>query len=348
MIVLSLNPKVFEYPFNTLDKIITPNEQFYVRSHFPDPEIDIHSWRLSVEGCVSSPLQLSYDELLQMPARTVVSTLECAGNNRLFLIPPVEGVQWGLGGASTAEWTGVPLVAVLERAGIQPNAVDIILEGADSGEVELEPKPVGPIQYARSLPRAKALDPDVLLCYRMNGEELSVPHGYPLRAIVPGWYAMASVKWLKRITVSERRFGGYFQTTDYAFWQSHNALPTRVPISKMLVKAEISRPQLHETVPTNTEYHISGAAWVGESTIAKVEISTDNGETWAEAQLTGTPVRNAWQFFECLWRTPASPGVHTLLARATDENGNSQPMQHDPDHGPYMINHCLPITVEVV
>jgi DMSO/TMAO reductase YedYZ molybdopterin-dependent catalytic subunit len=345
-IVRSLNPKVFEYDF-ALKSYITPAEEFYVRNHFPQPQIDRDAWRLSLDGCVNRRLELTYKDLLQMPARTVVATLECAGNNRLFLVPPGKGVQWGLGGISNGEWTGVPLPEVLEQAGLQPQAVDVIFEGADSGEVELAPRPAAAVQYSRSLPIRKALDPDVLLCYRLNGKELSNEHGYPLRLIVPGWYAMASVKWLTRITLDDRPYGGYFQTTDYAFWDSRHGRPVRVPISQMLVKAEIARPRMHETIPLDSDYQISGAAWAGDSNVAKVEISTDSGSTWAEAQLVGTPVRNSWRFFQYSWHTASKPGVYTILARATDESGKTQPVQHNPDHGSYMINHCLPIPVKL-
>ena len=346
MIIRSKEPKVLEYPFESLDSEITPNDKFYVRSHFPEPVIDRASWVLAVEGEVATPLRLSYEQLLEMPSRRVVSTLECAGNNRLFLRPPAKGVQWELGGTSTAEWTGVSLAHVLERAGVRATAVDVVFEGADIGTVEEEPKPDGPISFARSLPMAKAIDPDVLLCYQMNGETLSMDHGYPLRAIVPGWYAMASVKWLTRINVIDRKFDGYFQTTDYAYWTEENGNRERVPISQMLVKAEISHPQPQEVVPANSEYVITGAAWSGEGTVTTVEISVDNGKNWSSAQLTGAPVKNAWRFFEYCWQKP-QPGQHVLIARATDSNGNTQPLKHDPDRGAYMINFLLPIPVEV-
>lgn len=348
MIIRSRNPKVLEYSFAELDTYVTSPDQFYVRNHFPEPAIDIKSWRLKVDGCVMHPLELAYNQLLEMPGRTLIATLECAGNNRVFLDPPVDGVQWGLGGISNAEWTGVPLATVLKRAGIKPEAVDVIIEGADSGEVPKEPKPVGAIHFARSLPVDKAMDDDVLLCYRMNGSELPQAHGYPLRAIVPGWYAMASVKWVKRISVTERPFKGYFQTTDYAYWEMRDEQAVRTPISRMLVKAEIARPSPHEIIPQCTDYRVAGAAWAGESNIAAVDVSTDGGRTWTKAKLLGEPVVNAWRFFEYLWNTPSSPGSYSLVARATDEQGNTQPMAHDLNRGGYMINCCMPVAVEVV
>ncbi len=347
MIIRSKDPQVEEFEFEGLDSVITANDKFYIRSHFPDPIISSDSWVLHVDGAVSTPLELSYESLLKMPATTVTATLECAGNNRIFLNPPARGVQWALGGASTANWTGVRLADVLKQAGLQPEAVDVIFEGADSGPVELEPKPMGHINYARSLPLAKALDPDVLLVYRMNGEELSVAHGFPLRVIVPGWYAMASVKWLNRITVSDRPFNGYFQTTDYAYWEQRNGQPVRVPISHALVKAEIARPKMREVIESNISYRIFGAGWVGEATLAKVEVSTDDGHSWSEAKLLGEATRNAWRLWEFHWQTPSSPQTCTILARAIDDNGNTQATNHDPDRGDYMINQLVPIVVRV-
>src|SRR5436190_7633678 len=182
-------------PFADLNSFQTPNELFYVRCHFPIPEIAAADWRLKIEGEVEEPFELDYAALRAMESRTVAATLECAGNNRIFLEPKVKGVQWGLGAVGNASWTGVPLSAVLEHAKLKADVVEVILEGADEGEVDKSPKPAGKISFCRSLPASKALA-DVLLAYEMNGEKLSPTHGFPLRAIVPGWYAMASVKWL--------------------------------------------------------------------------------------------------------------------------------------------------------
>src|SRR5262249_10503601 len=149
----------------------------------------------------------------KLPATTTPLTLECAGNGRAFLEPKAKGVPWQLGAISTAEWTGVPLATILERAGVRPDAVDVVLEGADGGLVANDPKPTGPIRFARGLSLAKALKPEVILAHQMNGEALPDAHGYPLRAVIGGWYGMASIKWLSRIVVTTRPFHGYEQTT---------------------------------------------------------------------------------------------------------------------------------------
>jgi DMSO/TMAO reductase YedYZ molybdopterin-dependent catalytic subunit len=209
------------------------------------------------------------------------------------------------------------------------------------------PKPGGPISYARSLPRAKALQPEVLLAYGMNGEDLPFSHGFPLRAIVPGWYGMASVKWLTRIVVLDVPFQGYWQTVDYAYWERRNGLPVRTPLGEMQVKSEIARPARYEVVPAGTSYRVHGAAWTSAAEIIRVEVSTDAGATWSDARLFGPSAAYTWRFWEYCWHTPKQAGHHTLLSRATDSHGRSQPVSHDPDRANYMITHTLPVEVEV-
>ena len=239
-------PENLEFPFSSLNTYLTPADRFYIRSHFAVPTLDAGAWRLKVEGAVRDPLELSYEDLRKMPTRTVTATLECAGNGRVFLSPAVKGAQWALGGVSNAEWIGVPLSAILKRAGLNSGAVEVVLEGADSGEIKDPPKPSGPIHFARSIPLSRASLPEVLLAYKMNGEDLSPSHGFPLRAVVPGWYGVASVKWLTRLIVTQTPFNGYFQSVDYADWIRLNGIPTRVPLTEMQIKSQIARPDIHE------------------------------------------------------------------------------------------------------
>src|SRR5947207_7686590 len=217
-IVRAEEPLNLEMPFENLDGFITPTRSFYVRTHFPIPNIDKNNWRLQVEGEVEKPFEIDYDQLLKLESRTLPVTLECAGNNRNFLEPKVKGVQWGLGAVGTAQWTGVPLSLLLDRAGVNANACEVILEGTDGGMLEDPKSPPGKLHFARSIPLQKARA-DVLLAYKMNGSDLPPEHGFPVRAIVPGWYAMASIKWLQRIIVTDERFTGYYQTIDYAYWK---------------------------------------------------------------------------------------------------------------------------------
>jgi len=346
LIIRQKEPENFEMAFPTLADFITPVERFYVRNHFPVPKLDLKTWKLRVEGAVEKPVELTLEELKKLPSRTVTATLECAGNSRVFLTPRASGVLWELGAVGNAEWTGVPLSAVLEKAGLRDAAVEVVLEGADSGEVR-EPQSPGAIAFARSLPVEKARKPEVLLAFQMNGKDLTPHHGWPLRAIVPGWYGMASVKWLTRLVVVDRPFDGFFQSLDYTVWKRTAGLPTLVPITEMEVKAEIARPSLGEVVKADGSYRVFGAAWAGESEIAKVEISTDGGQTWAEAKLLDRAVPFAWRFWEYTWKTPGKAGRHTLMARATDRRGRVQPMKRDPDRRNYLISHVLPIEVEV-
>lgn len=347
LIIREKMPENLEFPFYSLRSYLTTTDLFYVRSHFAVPSLDVKTWRLRVEGAVTTPLELTYDDLLKMPSVSGTATLECAGNGRVFLSPAVKGAQWELGAVSNAEWQGVPLGAILQRAGVTPGATEVILEGADSGEIKDPPKPTGAIYFARSLPLERANRPEVLLAYRMNGQELPVSHGFPLRAVVPGWYGMASVKWLTRIIVTDRPFNGFFQSVDYALWQRQNGIPTRVPITEMQVKSQIARPQVHELLNAGATYRMMGAAWTGDSEISKVEVSVDGGKSWIEARLVGKSMRYAWRFWELDWKVPAERGRYTLLSRATDARGNIQPMQRQPDSENYVINHVLPIDIDV-
>ena len=346
LIVREQEPLNLEMPFSALNGFITPNESFYVRCHFPIPEIAAPGWRLTIEGDVDAPFELSYDELLRMEAQTIPATLECAGNNRIFLEPKVKGVQWGLGAVGNASWTGVPLSALLARAKVKSAAIEVILEGADEGEVDKTPRPSGKISFSRSLPLSKARD-DLLLAYKMNGEQLTATHGFPLRAIVPGWYAMASVKWLRRVIVTSTPFNGYYQSLDYTFWDRSGPLPTLAPLRELQVKAEIARPENGETVPANSTVRVHGAAWTGDGEITKVEVTPDAGGTWHAATLLESPVKYAWRLWQFDWHTPSESGPQTLMARATDSAGRTQSFERNADRGTYMINHVLPVSVIV-
>lgn len=346
-IIRQREPENFEFPFDALESVLTPNDRFYVRNHFARPRIELASWRLEVTGSVRNALSLTLDELRKLPSRTLVCTMECAGNSRVFLSPPAKGVQWELGAVSTAEWTGVPLIAVLERAGIRPEALEVVLEGADSGEIKDPPRPAGPLHFARSMPLTKARQPDVLLAYRMNGVDLPPEHGFPLRAVVPGWYGMASIKWLTRVVVVDTPFQGFFQTIDYARWESRNGQPVREPLRAMQVKAAIARPAMRESIPAGQPYRVHGAAWAGEEEVAKVEVSIDGGRTWELAHLEPSPGRYAWSLWSYSWQVPARSGPYRLMARATDRSGRTQPERHDANNENYVIHHILPVEGEV-
>lgn len=346
LIVRAHEPRNLEFPISQLRDAIVPNEHFFVRNHFAAPTIEAKDWKLQVEGAVEMSIELTYEEVLKLPSKSVTATIECAGNGRVHLTPAAPGLQWGQGAVGNAEWTGVPLAAILDRAGIKKSAVEVILEGTDQGQINSDPKSPGPIHFARSLPIEKANKDEVLLAYKMNGETLPASHGFPLRAVVGGWYGMASVKWLKRIIVAEKRFEGFWQSLDYSYFERRDGLPTLKPVTVMQPKSILAKPSLHEVIAASTPYRFFGAAWAGEQAVAKVDVSIDGGKTWSAAKLLGEAKPFQWVLWEYQWENP-SKGMASIVSRATDDKGNTQPEKRDADRRQYMINHLVPTAVTV-
>jgi len=197
------------------------------------------------------------------------------------------------------------------------------------------------------LPRDKAIQREVLIAYQMNGRDLPLDHGYPVRAVVPGHYGMASVKWLTHVHAVQEPFRGYWQTSDYGYWDYLDGKPVRRALGEMKLKSEIARPRVYETLAPNQVYTVFGAAWAGETEVTGIAVSADGGQTWAEAEFLDPALRHAWRRWMFDWLTPKKPGRYTLLARAKDANGNIQPDKHDQHYGSYVINHPLPIEVFV-
>jgi DMSO/TMAO reductase YedYZ molybdopterin-dependent catalytic subunit len=297
---------------------------------------------LTVEGRVKTQRQWSLPELLDLPEHTVFSTVECAGNGRSFLVERQSGVQWGSGAVGHAEWTGVPLKLVLERSGLLPDALEVVFEGADSGT---EPDHPEPMHFERSLPLEKALHPDTLLASRMNGELLEPIHGHPLRLLVPGWYGVASVKWLRRIEVVNTPFRGYFQSVKYTFQRMGEPGAVTEIVGPMMPKSEIIRPRAGEAIALGVN-RFFGVAWAGEDSVSRVDVSTDGGETWGDATLIGPQAPYSWTLWEYLWDAH-SPGDHTILARATSSSGRVQPAEHETLNGGYLIHHSRPLCLNV-
>jgi DMSO/TMAO reductase YedYZ molybdopterin-dependent catalytic subunit len=340
--IITASPENSETPLENVQSWVTPNRLFFVRNHFSVPTIDRARWRLRIEGQVESKREWTWDELTALPERNVFATVECAGNGRSFLHKREAGVQWGAGAIGHAEWTGVPLHLVLEHAGLKGSARDILFEGADRGTESDHPEPMS---FARSLPLDKAMHPDTLLVYRMNGELLQPSHGYPLRLFVPGWYGVASVKWLERIEVLDHSFRGYFQSVKYTVQRSTSeGLRTEV-VGPMAVKSEIIRPRPGAVRGTGTN-RIFGVAWAGDEAVGGVEVSTDGGVTWGRAELIGMRAPYCWTLWEYLWEV-VQPGPYLILARAASTNGRKQPVDHDPLNGGYMIHHSRPVPVVV-
>lgn len=321
--------------------VVMPSAHFYVRNHFQIPELDPSAFRLSVGGLVERPLSLSVRDLRQMPSKALVVTLECAGNGRTLFEPSIEGEKWNLGAVSTAEWVGVSLMEVLDRAGIQTSAREIVFRGADCGSVGGHPES---IHFERSLPVDQARDADVLLAYAMNGEPLPIQHGYPLRLIVPSWYAVASVKWLTEIELINRPFVGHYQTEKYLYEWKREGQVVREPVTLQRVRALITDPTPQQMLPCG-ELTIRGVAWSGAAPIARVEVSMAGGP-WQEARLVSERKRHSWQWWELIARIE-NPGDVALRARATDLAGRAQPETAEWNQLGYGNNsiHTVPVRI---
>jgi DMSO/TMAO reductase YedYZ molybdopterin-dependent catalytic subunit len=339
------SPQNLEANFAALTDFITPTELFYVRNHFNVPRLDADKWRLRIEGAVDRPHQVSLPDIKKLGGTRRELTMECAGNGRVYLVPQARGVGWQSGAVGTPEWEGTSLASVLDLAGLKDDAVEVVLEGADSGVVAEPPSP-GPVTFARSLPIAKAREAGVVVAWAMNGKDLTPEHGFPLRVVVGDWYGMASVKWLTRLLVVTRPFQGIFQSLDYTYFRREGGLPTLTPVTTMQVKSQIARPAAHDVVAADKPLKITGAAWTGAHSVNRVEVSTDGGKTWADASMTGRIAPGCWRFWEYEWKDPPK-GKAKLMSRATDTDGNTQPMERDPDRRTYMISHIVPVEIEV-
>lgn len=319
LITIQESPFNAETPMEALAEPLIPSSLFYVRNHFHMIQINAENWRLFVDGMVKHPLELSLKDLHSLPEHSVIVTLECAGNGRAQMNPQPGGTAWFYGAVSTAKFTGIPLHLILDQAGLNPTAVEVLFVGADQGEVEtgrIEP-------FARSLPLNQACHPDTLLAWATNDQPLPPEHGFPLRLVVPQWYGMASVKWLIKTTVLSEPFKGYFQKERYLYVGEHGT-PNNTPVTLMRVRAVIGRPNECEIVDLRP-VEVVGIAWSGVSAIKRVEISTDAGHSWAEAELEVAPSSYATTPWHFLWMPPCS-GTYILMARATDSAGNTQPL----------------------
>ncbi len=301
--------------------VITPISAFYKRNHFAIPDINPALWTLTVDGQVERPVSLSYEAILAMPRRTLICTMECAGNARCGFSPPAQGEQWQYGAVSTAEWTGTPLAGILSTVGVGQDVQEIVFEGSDRGEVAGR---TGPIAFDRSLPLSQALHPDTLLVHTMNGELLPREHGAPVRLVVPGWYGMASVKWLERITASTASFKGFFQWDRYMMVDPADHR-RREPLRAIRIRSIFTSVADGATLVTG-QHHVQGLVWSGEAPIEGVEMSVDGGESWQPAWFTAAAQPYSWRPWETTWNAQRA-GPYTLQCRATDVNGTMQPME---------------------
>jgi DMSO/TMAO reductase YedYZ molybdopterin-dependent catalytic subunit len=345
LIVRSVRPPDYETPVALLDSWLTPVEHFYVRQHMPTPPgLDAATWSLQIDGEVDNPITLTLDDLRKMPSATVTSVLECAGNGRAFFNPPVAGIQWERGAVGNARWTGVRMADVLKRAGIKAAGRFVTMNGADRG---MGQQP----DFVRQLPLDKALDADTLIAYEMNGQPLHPLHGFPLRAVVPGWEGAYSIKWLTELRVLDREFDGFWVATGYRY-------PTKVvapgaavdpkdmaPLTGLVAKSLLTRP-LEAAAFAPGRIDVAGFAWAGEPDIARVDVSTDHGASWQQAKLVGERAKYAWRRFEYSFQA-TRPGSYLIMSRATDANGRTQPITPPWNPSGYLWNAPDAVRIEV-
>lgn len=322
--------------------VVMPSARFYVRNHFQIPTLDPEAYRLTVGGRVERPLSLGMRDLHQMQSQTSVVTLECAGNARTSFDPPIDGEKWAHGAVSTAEWTGVPLTEVLDRTGVRIGAREVVFRGADCGRVDGRPDP---IRFERSLQLDQARAGGTLLAYAMNGEPLPVHHGFPLRLIVPRWYAVASVKWLTEIDVTDSPLDAHYQSEKYWYEWERDGRIVREPVTLQSVRALITEPDSNARVPRG-ELAIRGVAWSGAAAIARVEVTVGGG-AWQLARLVGERNPQSWQWWELITQVD-QPGPLTIRARATDLAGRVQPERVEWNRLGYGNNSIQQTAIEVV
>jgi DMSO/TMAO reductase YedYZ molybdopterin-dependent catalytic subunit len=336
-------PDNAEFPVHDWWSWITPNPLFYIRSHFPVPRLDPATWRLTIEGEVERPQTLGLKELRELRSERQVATLVCAGNRRTEFEPKPPGVPWRDGAVSNAVWEGFPLTEVLALARPRLSAREVVLEGADRGQVAgVE----GEIPFARSLALEQALRPEVLLADRMNGAPLPPEHGAPLRAVAPGAYGMDSVKWLVRIVLVDREFDGHFQINDYRHVPAPSTAEPARPLGPVRVASLIARPHNGAELLRGEVTRVLGYAWSGRGAIEQVEVSPGHGASWEPARLVGPEAPHGWRLWEYNW-CPQDAGPCALTVRATDTTGETQPEHAEWNVKGYGNNGLYQITVTV-
>ncbi|MGT2463190.1 sulfite oxidase [Sinomonas atrocyanea] len=329
-------------PLEALRWPLTPPGLHYTVVHFDIPYLDPETWRLRIHGAVEHPLELTLSDLRRRPRRTAAVTLECAGNGRGRLEPRPPSIPWDTGAVGTAEWTGTPLAPILEEAGLAAEAIDLVFIGADRGvQGGLEQ------DYARSLTADEAMDEHVLLAYEMGGQPLPPQHGYPLRLLVPGWYGMASVKWLTSIEVLDRPAHAFQNERTYRY--SQGAEDPGEPVTRMRVRSLLVPPGMPDFFTRRRSLDagptmLRGRAWSGEGPVVRVEVAIDG--VWTDAHVEPPTGEHAWQEFSVVW--VAVPGPHMLASRATDAAGRVQPLEQAWTYQGMGNNAVQEVTVEVV
>src|SRR5271165_980546 len=341
LILLTDRPPQLETPLHYFQTELTPNEAFFVRWHLSGipTSVDTRTFRLEVNGNVARPLILSLADLqTKFPAVSVVALCQCAGNARSYFEPQVPGGQWGFGAMSNARWKGVRLKDVLEKAGVLPGSVQVGLRGLDTAPLPQMPR------FEKSLPIERAQDGEVIIAYEMNGAPLPMLNGFPLRLVIPGWYATYWVKSLTNITVLDHRFTGFWMATAYHIPatpganespQAHAKLT--VPINRMNVRSFFVRPDPGARAPAGQAWALEGIAFDGGDGIRQVEFSADGGGNWSATRLGEDLGRFSFRRWHAEW-TPSTRGEYGLQVRAVNNAGEGQPTQANWNRGGFMRN----------
>jgi len=344
MILRSFRFADLETPVEYFNSWLTPVPHFFVRNHMHEPsDVNADDWRLTIGGEVENPVTLKLAELSKLETHAVVNTLECAGNGRSLQRPQVPGIQWGKGAVSTARFSGPRLRDVLRRAGVKPCGKHVMFRGLDEVPGKVPP-------FIRSIPIEKALDSDTLVATHMNGAALTKHHGFPARALVPGWIGAASCKWLTEINLLENEFVGNFMSPAYRFPNQPVKPGDAVkpedthPLTALSVKSVISGPGDGANIRAG-KVVVHGAAWAGEADVVKVEVSTDGGSTWAAANLSHERARYAWRLWNYEWK--AKGGNYAVLSRASDSQGRTQPAAPVWNPSGYLYNAVDQVKVHV-
>jgi DMSO/TMAO reductase YedYZ molybdopterin-dependent catalytic subunit len=349
LILLTSRPPQLESPLSYFNELVTPNEALFVRWHImPIPTtVDLAEWRLTVGGNTEKELRLSFDDLRKFEKVSFTAVIQCAGNGRSFFDPRVPGGQWKNGAMGNVTWAGARLKDILAAAGVKAGSVDVSFNGLDRGTLPTVP------DLVKSLAMDKALEEDIIVAYEMNGGPLTMLNGFPARLIVPGWYATYWVKALSDISVNTKSFEGFWMNPGYRIPDNEcgcvpgGTKPAKTtPIHRMSTRSLIIAPGEKDKVTANKPVSIKGVAFSGGYGIKDVIVSTDGGRSWAKADLGKDLGKYSWIQFTLPWR-PAKPGTYTLMAKATNSIGDSQPFDGLWNPSGYLWNKVEPLTVVV-
>ena len=341
MVLQRTRPPLLETPFDVFDQgVFTPNDRFYVRWHWAviPTSVDVGKFRLNVHGAVNTPLSLSLKDIMALPRIEYAAVNQCSGNSRGLFQPRVAGGQWANGGMGNARWTGVPLKAVLDRAGVKANAVQVRFNGMDQPVV-----PDGP-DFMKSLSLDHARDGEVMLAYAMNGRQLPLLNGFPLRLVVPGWYATYWIKMLNDIEVLDTPDTNFWMKTAYtipdtphADMKPGQANVPMVPINKMVPRSFVTNLKPGATLKAGAATVVRGIAFGGDTGVKQVDFSADGGKTWSPAQLGKDEGKYGFRQWQIKFK-PSAKGDLTLMARCTNSNGDAQPAAANWNPGGFMRN----------